>query len=252
MKIERMTFRVCVYPSHLTDNKLKSDSNIFLYNMKIPISKGKYRDENNSESIKNLVDWYLENHFSDEFKEKAEDSDSNEYYYMDVTKECDSIVRLDDIGAERSNEKRFIQEYYVKDVQYESCSVQDDMEYSEYRDFPLQEEYIDGNTYVRFPKPYDGGYLYVPKNSMEIEIKETLQDILGMTDFNCGTDGMFSRCSPVDRLYFEDEELENCKSVLREQLKTVELDEHISEEEGVFFNFNAGGGEESNRSDRVG
>lgn len=246
VKIERMTFRVCVYPSHLTDNKLKSDSNIFLYNMKIPISKGKYRDENNSESIKNLVDWYLENHFSDEFKEKAEDSDSNEYYYMDVTKECDSIVRLDDIGTERSNEKGFIQEYYVKDVQYESCSVQDDMEYSEYRDFPLQEEYIDGNTYVRFPKPYDGGYLYVPKDSMEIEIKETLQDILGMTDFNCGTDGMFSRCSPVDRLYFEDGELENCKSVLREQLKNVELDEHISEEEGVFFNFNAGGGEESN------
>lgn len=110
----------------------------------------------------------------------------------------------------------------------------------------MQEEYIDGNTYVRFPKPYDGGYLYVPKDSMEIEIKETLQDILGMTDFNCGTDGMFSRCSPVDRLYFEDEELENCKSVLRKQLKNVELDEHISEEEGVFFNFNAGGGEESN------
>ena len=260
VKIERMTFRVCVYPSHLTETYTlsDSDSNIFLYNMKISISKEKYRDEistkdngeelpqNNSESIKNLVDWYLENHFSDEFKEKAEDSDSNEYYYMDVTKECDSIVRLDDIGAERSNEKRFIQEYYVKDVQYESCSVQDDMEYSEYRDFPLQEEYIDGNTYVRFPKPYDGGYLYVPKDSMEIEIKETLQDILGMTDFNCGTDGMFSRCSPVDRLYFEDGELENCKSVLREQLKNVELDEHISEEEGVFFNFNAGGGEESN------
>ena len=203
------------------------------------------QDENYMKRVEKLAALYLKKYSTCEIREKAQDGDTTEYCSVDITKKCDSMVELETIGGKMNGAERNIKEYTEK-LSYEGCKVPVDMEYSEYRDFPLQEEDIDGETYVRFPKPYDGGYLYVPKDSMEIEIKETLQDILGMTDFNCGTDGMFSRCSPVDRLYFEDEELENCKSVLREQLKNVELDEHISEEEGVFFNFNAGGGEESN------
>ena len=266
VKITGMTFRVNVYPPPFCETeevtyKLKdSAGNIFLCDMEkltdnnkdcsegisVRIATEKAgQNENYMKRVEKLAALYLKKYSTCEIREKAQDGDTTEYCSVYITKKCNSIVELKTIGGKMNGAERNIKEYTEK-LSYEGCKVPVDMEYSEFRDFHLQEEDIDGETYVRFPKPYDGGYLYVPKDSMEIEIKETLQDILGMTDFNCGTDGMFSRCSPVDRLYFEDEELENCKSVLREQLKNVELDEHISEEEGVFFNFNAGVGEESN------
>ena len=266
VKITGMTFRVNVYPPPFCETeevtyKLKdSAGNIFLCDMEkltdnnkdcsegisVRIATEKAgQNENYMKRVEKLAALYLKKYSTCEIREKAQDGDTTEYCSVDITKKCDSMVELETIGGKMNGAERNIKEYTEK-LSYEGCKVPVDMEYSEFRDFHLQEEDIDGETYVRFPKPYDGGYLYVPKDSMEIEIKETLQDILGMTDFNCGKNGMFSSFSPVDRLYFKDGELENCKSVLRKQLKDTGMERFLSEEQGVLFNFNAGGGDEKN------
>lgn len=267
VKITGMTFRVNVYPPPFCETeevtyKLKdSAGNIFLCDMEkltdnnkdcsegisVRIATEKAgQDENYMKRVEKLAALYLKKYSTCEIREKAQDGDTTEYCSVDITKKCDSVVELETIGGKMNGAERNIKEYTEK-LSYESFSVPVDMEYSEFRDFHLQEEDIDGETYVRFPKPYDGGYLYVPKDSVEIEIKETLQDILGMTDFNCGKNALFSSFSPVDRLYFKDGELENCKSVLREQLKDTGMERFLSEEQGILFNFNAGGGDEKNR-----
>ena len=266
VKITGMTFRVNVYPPPFCETeevtyKLKdSAGNIFLCDMEkltdnnkdcsegisVRIATEKAgQDENYMKRVEKLAALYLKKYSTCEIREKAQDGDTTEYCSVDITKKCDSMVELETLGGKMNGAERNIKEYTEK-LSYEGCKVPVDMEYSEFRDFHLQEEDIDGETYVRFPKPYDGGYLYVPKDSMEIEIKETLQDMLGMTDFNCGKNALFSSFSPVDRLYFKDGELENCKSVLREQLKDTGMERFLSEEQGILFNFNAGGGDEKN------